>query len=78
MEWGAEAACATGPRCPTPSAGDPGHLLGTSGYLCTAAPFRPDVALAFYDTLVRGDYDAARRAVARREDRWLGSPDTRR
>ncbi len=50
-----------------------GHQLGSTGYLCTAAPFRPDVALAFHDTLVRGDYDGAWRAVARWEDRWLSA-----
>ena len=50
-----------------------GHQLGSSGYLCTTAPFRPDVALAFHGTLTRGDYDGAWRAVARWEDRWLAA-----
>lgn len=48
-----------------------GHQLGSSAYLCTTAPFRPDVALAFYAKVAAGDYAAAWEIVARYEDRWL-------
>jgi dihydrodipicolinate synthase/N-acetylneuraminate lyase len=48
-----------------------GYQLGSSAYLCTAAPFRPDIALAFYDKVTAGDTAGAWEMVARYEDRWL-------
>ena len=48
-----------------------GHPLGGAGYLCTVAPFRPDLALQFYGHLQAGEVDAAWAMVERYEDRWL-------
>ena len=48
-----------------------GHQLGSSAYLCTTAPFRPDIALAFCEKLEAGDYDGAWAWVSRYEDPWL-------
>lgn len=48
-----------------------GYQLGSPAYLCTVAPFRPDVALQFYDLLVTHRYDEAWEAVRRFEDLWL-------
>jgi 4-hydroxy-tetrahydrodipicolinate synthase len=50
-----------------------GHQLGSAGYLCTTAPFRPDVALQFYNTLTSGDTAGAWETVARYEDPWLSA-----
>lgn len=48
-----------------------GHPLGGAAYLCTVAPFRPDLALRFYGRLQAGDTAAAWAMVERYEDRWL-------
>lgn len=48
-----------------------GHQLGSSGYLCTIAPFRPDIALQFYGELTAGRTDDAWQMVSRFEDEWL-------
>lgn len=48
-----------------------GHPLGGAAYLCTVAPFRPDLALRFYRLLQAGDTEAAWDMVERYEDRWL-------
>jgi len=48
-----------------------GFPLGAAAYLCTVAPFRPDIALQFYGLLVARRYDEAWQMVARYEDRWL-------
>lgn len=48
-----------------------GYQVGSPAYLCTIAPFRPDIALAFYQFLVAGQYDEAWQMVFRYEDRWL-------
>ena len=48
-----------------------GHPLGGAAYLCTVAPFRPDLALQFYGHLQAGEMDAAWAMVERYEDRWL-------
>lgn len=48
-----------------------GYQLGAAAYLCTIAPFRPDVSLQFYDLLVAKRYDAAWEMVHRYEDDWL-------
>ena len=48
-----------------------GYQLGSPAYLCTIAPFRPDIALTFYHLLVEGEPDAAWRMVFRYEEPWL-------
>ncbi len=48
-----------------------GHPLGGAAYLCTVAPFRPDLALRFYRHLQAGEVKAAWGMVERYEDRWL-------
>jgi dihydrodipicolinate synthase/N-acetylneuraminate lyase len=48
-----------------------GHQIGSAGYLCPIAPFRPDIALRFYRTLLDGRTDDAWGLVSRYEDRWL-------
>jgi len=48
-----------------------GYQLGSPAYLCSIAPFRPDVALQFYDLLVAHRYDEAWEMVLRYEDLWL-------
>ena len=48
-----------------------GYPLGGAAYLCTVAPFRPDLALRFYGHLQAGEVDAAWAMVERYEDRWL-------
>lgn len=48
-----------------------GYPLGGAAYLCTVAPFRPDLALRFYAHLQAGEMDAAWAMVERYEDRWL-------
>ena len=48
-----------------------GYPLGGAAYLCTMAPFRPDLALRFYGHLQAGEMDAAWAMVERYEDRWL-------
>lgn len=48
-----------------------GHQLGSPAYLCTVAPFRPDISLQFYQLLVAGQYHQAWEIVRRYEDPWL-------
>jgi 4-hydroxy-tetrahydrodipicolinate synthase len=48
-----------------------GYQLGSPAYLCTVAPFRPDVSLAFYRTLTARRYDEAWEMVFRYEEPWL-------
>lgn len=48
-----------------------GYQLGSPAYLCTVAPFRPDIALEFYDVLTAGRYDDAWAMVFRYEEPWL-------
>ena len=48
-----------------------GHQVGSTGYLCTTAPFRPDLALEFYGYVENRDYDAAWAFVRKYEDPWL-------
>ena len=48
-----------------------GHQIGSTGYLCTTAPFRPDLALKFYDLVVGRKYEQAWQFVFRYEDPWL-------
>ena len=48
-----------------------GHQLGSTGYLCTIAPFRPDLALEFYDLVVQRNYEQAWAFVFRYEEPWL-------
>lgn len=48
-----------------------GYQVGSPAYLCTIAPFRPDIALAFYDLLVKRRFDDAWQMVYRYEDPWL-------
>ena len=48
-----------------------GYQVGSAAYLCTVAPFRPDIALAFYDRLVNRQFDEAWQMVFRFEDPWI-------
>lgn len=48
-----------------------GYQLGSPAYLCTIAPFRPDIALAFYGLLVERRFDDAWQMVFRYEEKWL-------
>ena len=48
-----------------------GYQVGSPAYLCTIAPFRPDIALQFYNLLTEHRYDDAWQIVFRYEDRWL-------
>lgn len=48
-----------------------GYPLGSPAYLCTVAPFRPDVALRFYGALVAGQAQQAWDMVFRYEEPWL-------
>lgn len=48
-----------------------GYPLGGAAYLCTMAPFRPDLALRFYGHLQAGETEHAWAMVERYEDRWL-------
>lgn len=48
-----------------------GYQVGSPAYLCTVAPFRPDIALQFYKLLTEERYDDAWQIVFRYEDRWL-------
>ena len=48
-----------------------GYQVGSPAYLCTIAPFRPDVALRFYQLLVERRFDDAWEMVFRYEDPWL-------
>jgi len=48
-----------------------GFQVGSPAYLCTIAPFRPDIALQFYELLVRKRFDDAWAMVFRYEEPWL-------
>jgi 4-hydroxy-tetrahydrodipicolinate synthase len=48
-----------------------GYQVGSPAYLCPIAPFRPDIALAFYSLLAERRYDDAWQMVFRYEDPWL-------
>lgn len=48
-----------------------GYQIGSPAYLCTIAPFRPDIALEFYQLLVRRRFDDAWAMVFRYEEPWL-------
>ena len=48
-----------------------GYPLGSPAYLCTVAPFRPDIANAFHNALVNGDAAGAWDLVYRYEEPWL-------
>ena len=48
-----------------------GYQLGSPAYLCTIAPFRPDIALQFYGLLVERRFDEAWQMVFRYEEPWL-------
>ena len=48
-----------------------GFQLGSPAYLCAIAPFRPDLALEFYQLLLDGRYDDAWQFVYRYEEPWL-------
>ena len=48
-----------------------GHQLGSPAYLCTIAPFRPDISRRFYGLLASGSYGEAWEMVRRYEDPWL-------
>ena len=48
-----------------------GYPLGSTAYLCTVAPFRPDIALTFYNALTTGNDADAREVVFRYEEPWL-------
>ena len=48
-----------------------GYQIGAAAYLCTIAPFRPDIALRFYGLLVEHRYDDAWQMVFRYEEPWL-------
>lgn len=48
-----------------------GYQLGSPAYLCTIAPFRPDISREFFSLLVSHSYDEAWEMVRRYEDLWL-------
>ena len=48
-----------------------GFQLGSPAYLCPIAPFRPDIALKFYNLLVEGRLEEAWQMVFRYEDPWI-------
>ena len=48
-----------------------GYQVGSPAYLCPIAPFRPAVALQFYQYLVEGRYDDAWQFVFRYEEPFL-------
>jgi 4-hydroxy-tetrahydrodipicolinate synthase len=48
-----------------------GYQIGSPAYLCTVAPFRPDIALGFYRRLVERRFDDAWQVVFRYEEPWL-------
>ena len=47
-----------------------GHQVGSPAYLCTIAPFRADIPLAFCELLDQGKYDEAWQMVFRYEEAW--------
>ncbi len=48
-----------------------GYQIGSPAYLCTIAPFRPDIALQFYGLLVDNCIDEAWQMVYRYEEPWV-------
>ena len=52
-----------------------GYQIGSAAYLCTVAPFRPDIALKFYNLLVARRFDEAWQMVFRYEEPWLKTAD---
>ncbi len=48
-----------------------GHQVGSPAYLCTIAPFRADIPLAFCELLDQRKYDEAWQMVFRYEEPWL-------
>ena len=48
-----------------------GHAHGSAGYLCPIAPFRPDIARAFYELLEAGETDRAWEMVYKYEEPFL-------
>lgn len=48
-----------------------GYPIGSPAYLCPVAPFRPDIALGFYDLLTAGRSADAWDIVFRYEEPWL-------
>lgn len=48
-----------------------GFQLGSTAYLCTVAPFRPDIANRFHQALLDGRIDDAWEMVYQYEERWL-------
>ena len=48
-----------------------GHAHGSAGYLCPIAPFRPDIARAFYELLEAGETDGAWEMVYKYEEPFL-------
>ena len=48
-----------------------GHQIGSPAYLCPIAPFRPDIALQFYQLLVEENYAQGWEMVYRYEEPWL-------
>lgn len=48
-----------------------GYQVGSPAYLCPIAPFKPDIALAFYNLLAEHRYDEAWQMVFRYEEPWL-------
>ena len=48
-----------------------GYQIGSPAYLCPIAPFRPDIALRFFRSLVEGKINNARDIVFRYEEPWL-------
>ena len=47
------------------------HQVGSPAYQCGVAPFRPDIALEFYEHVDAGRYDNAWQMVFRYEDPWF-------
>ncbi|MBM3279434.1 MAG: dihydrodipicolinate synthase family protein [Candidatus Handelsmanbacteria bacterium] len=50
-----------------------GFQVGSPAYLCPIAPFRPELALKFYEALVARRYDEAWAMVYRWEEPWLAA-----
>ena len=48
-----------------------GHAHGSAGYLCPIAPFRPDIARAFYELLEAGETGGAWEMVYKYEEPFL-------
>ncbi len=48
-----------------------GYQVGSPAFLCPISPFRPDIALAFYETVVQRRFDDAWQMAFRYEEPWL-------